>query len=854
MAKGTPMNFIHLLEKMSEPLGFGLRGGGGGNGDALTYFYYKDQSMMNQMLNSESMRRTVQMMQRRMTQVKEEGKINIDMVAMEMPKEMPNLRLISELCPKSSNFCYFQPKHRQAFVILKTIFESQRNPDEVFTMAGACRDSPMINSQLFVYALCSCLVTRRDTKHIPIPNHFEVMPDCYCTTDVVRQATKMASMPEMPNGSPENKMPILVDQNFVGRGTDPEHRLWYFREDILVNSHHFHWHIVFPICSPKVEGQPGYRDRRGELFYYMHHGMIARYDAERLCNNLPRARMFDFNSLMLEEGYFGKLSSENSGMQWGTRQAFTKLTNVQTIVGDGPLGIRVEELTRWRDRILESIDIGYYIKQEGNGTEKRVKLTGFNGIDVLGDIVESAESLTPHPQYYGRIGFHNMGHVLIAGSHDPSGKHREGLGVMGDVSTAMRDPAFYRWHKYLDHIFDLYKQTLPEYELDKGDFPLVWKGVEVVPQSFYVKAEDSPDKNMLRTFWNTKEVDLSRGLDFRRTGMAAMKKSPVVGMFTHLDHPRFDYYLKIANKTGKPTAATIRIFMAPREDENGDKFGLDEQRKLFFEMDKVSKQLQPGENEIRISSAESSVTLRDDNGSTFEKLERLFRNAKNQQDVVEEGQCNCGWPQHLLLPRGSPGGTPYDLFVIVTDGSQDKVPNLDRKNGCNSALSFCGILNEKYPDARPMGYPFDRNPYKREVMQPLDIADPCAAASMQVPVGSIEDYVSNIKNSAVVQVSIRHDRMMMKKEADMGQQVITPDGNCVTLGDYYGTSQRPGRQPLPTQNTNTGSQRPQRPNVRPWPQSPPSGRNQWQGVGGGARKGRDYDPDEGWEYLNGDHY
>ena len=30
--------------------------------------------------------------------------------------------------------------------------------------------------------------------------------------------------------------------------------------------------------------------------------------------------------------------------------------------------------------------------------------------------------------------------------------------------------------------------------------------------------------------------------------------------------------------------------------------------------------------------------------------------------------------------------------------------------GCNDAASFCGLRDRKYPDARPMGYPFDRRP------------------------------------------------------------------------------------------------------------------------------------------------
>lgn len=38
--------------------------------------------------------------------------------------------------------------------------------------------------------------------------------------------------------------------------------------------------------------------------------------------------------------------------------------------------------------------------------------------------------------------------------------------------------------------------------------------------------------------------------------------------------------------------------------------------------------------------------------------------------------CNCGWPDHMLIPQGSPHGLPYDLFVMVSDFKQDAV-NVD---------------------------------------------------------------------------------------------------------------------------------------------------------------------------------
>lgn len=52
---------------------------------------------------------------------------------------------------------------------------------------------------------------------------------------------------------------------------------------------------------------------------------------------------------------------------------------------------------------------------------------------------------------------------MISFAHDPDYRHLEDFGVMGDVTTAMRDPIFYRWHAFIDSIFSKYKATLPSY-------------------------------------------------------------------------------------------------------------------------------------------------------------------------------------------------------------------------------------------------------------------------------------------------------------------------------------------------------------------------------------------------------
>ena len=74
----------------------------------------------------------------------------------------------------------------------------------------------------------------------------------------------------------------------------------WFREDPLSNEHHEHWHWVYP--RRPQNGVP-VRERHGELFYYMHEQMLARYDVERVAAGLSRVAPFQDYDEQIGEGY-----------------------------------------------------------------------------------------------------------------------------------------------------------------------------------------------------------------------------------------------------------------------------------------------------------------------------------------------------------------------------------------------------------------------------------------------------------------------------------------------------------------------------------------------------------------------
>jgi hypothetical protein len=188
-----------------------------------------------------------------------------------------------------------------------------------------------------------------------------------------------------------------------------EHKLWYFREDPGVNLHHWHWHLVYPFESQRNRAIVD-KDRRGELFYYMHQQMVARYDFERFCNRMPKTQPYGDLRQPIVEGYFPKLDSLVASRSWPGRITGLALRDVDR--KSDQLTIRISEMERWRDEFIRTARQGFYMDERGN----RIQLNESTGIDILGNMMESS-ILSPNRSLYGDL--HNYGHLIFSYSHDP---------------------------------------------------------------------------------------------------------------------------------------------------------------------------------------------------------------------------------------------------------------------------------------------------------------------------------------------------------------------------------------------------------------------------------------------------
>uniref|UniRef100_A0A1A9WK12 tyrosinase n=1 Tax=Glossina brevipalpis TaxID=37001 RepID=A0A1A9WK12_9MUSC len=586
---------------------------------------------------------------------------------------LPDLRVPLSL-GRNEQFSLFIPRHRQIAGRLIDIFMGMQSIDDLQSVAVYSHDR--MNPYLFNYSLSVALLHRPDTRSLNLPSFAQHFPDKFVDSKVFRQMREEATV--VSEGS---RMPVAVPRDYTASDLNAEHRLWYFREDLGINLHHWHWHLVYP--GEATDRRIVAKDRRGELFYYMHKQSVSRYNLERFSNNLPRVVRYNDFRKPIAEGYFPKMDSLVASRSWAPRFDNTRLRDLRRT--SDQITMDVADLERWRDRILEAIHMGYVMDESGN----RLELDERRGIDILGNIMESS-ILSPNRSLYGD--FHNMAHLLIAYAHDPDHRHLESFGVMGDAATAMRDPVFYRWHAYVDDIFQQHKIRLPAYTLTQlGYEGILISGVQVTA--------DVGQPNTLTTFWQQSDVDLSRGMDF-------VPRGNVFARFTHLQHTPFTYTINVNNLGAVQRFGTVRIFLGPKMDERGQPMLLRDQRDLMIELDKFVVSLNPGMNTIRRRSTESSVTI---------PFERTFRNLDENRPAagtareLEFNFCGCGWPQHMLIPKGLPEGLQCELFVMISNYTDDRIDQ-DLVGNCSDASSYCGVRDRLYPDRRSMGYPFDRLP------------------------------------------------------------------------------------------------------------------------------------------------
>nr|QCC26464.1 hemocyanin subunit type 1 [Pogonognathellus sp. AD-2013] len=588
-------------------------------------------------------------------------------VVQEFVKEYKNGRML----PRGEIFNLFEEEHRREMINIFEVLFFAKDWDTFHHVACYLRDR--VNEGQFIYALTVAVLHKPETRGIRLPPAYETYPHLFVTAKVINEAYAAKMRQE----------PAIIRMNFTGTSRNPEQRVAYFGEDVGMNAHHSVWHKDHPFWwKDAVYGAD--IDRKGELFWYMHHQLTARFNAERLSNWLTEVQPLQWNKPIVDG--FAPQTTYRKGGEFPARPDNFRFQDLKNI--------RVADLEAYEERIREAISSGFVKTVEG----ELVSLNNTKGIDILGAIIEASVN-SKNPNYYGSI--HNLAHIMLSRVTDPQGKFGMPPGCMENFETATRDPAFFRLHKYIDTLFKEHKQYLNPYTREELDV----EGVDIKS----VEVDD------LVTYFEEFDVDLLNALD----DTEGLPDVEIKARVQRLNHQPFAFKIHVDSAAEK--TVTVRLFIVPKKDWYEREIPIEENRWNVIELDKFTAKLTAGDNTILRKSSESSVSIPDhiSTRALRKKVEAALAGTETLQ--VDKDLRHCGIPDRMLLPKGRENGMKYTLYVVLSDWAEDKVNDLPHNYEYGGSLSYCGAANNKYPDAKPMGFPFDRRITDRKTFQVTNI-------------------------------------------------------------------------------------------------------------------------------------
>nr|QCC26459.1 hexamerin 3 precursor [Lepidocampa weberi] len=583
-----------------------------------------------------------------------------------------------KILPKHEVFSIFEKKQMQEARDLFELLYFSKNWETFYQTAAWARHH--YNHGVFVYAFTTAVLhvpyQQVDLRGIELPKLYEILPNLYVPGKVVKKGYEAQYMQE-------DITMIPIERAHTRHTTvkDPQAFLDYFTEDMTLNQQYSIWHKSFPFWwNPERFSHDN--NRQGELFMYLQHQILNRYHLERSAHRMPHVKALEGHH-EIKQGYAPKMVYTN-GVFMPNRPDFVKEKEYEHS--------KYVEAKDWEYRVKAAIDLGYVVTEDN----QKVSLNSTEGMDILGRIIQGSNYQFKR-EYYGHL--NTWAHKYYGQIQDPLYKYENVPSALQHFETAIRDPLFYRIQKTLNVLYKKYKDNLKPYTKEQLSFP----GVEV--QAVKVVGESrSSTPNTLITHFEEHQVDLSN--------VQNKEDTKVKGIVSRLRHEPFQYAITLNSKVTKP--AFVRIYLAPKYDYLGNKYDINQKRWYAVEMDKFVVDLKQGQNVIRRGSMESSIVKKETETfrQLYQKVEEAIKNGEKYSE--QKTVSNCGWPLHLLLPKGTKEGQKYTLYVVVTDYQEDRVPNTKIPT-YQTPHSLCGLHHDTmYPDNKPMGYPFDRHIVSKE--------------------------------------------------------------------------------------------------------------------------------------------
>ncbi|EDW00666.1 GH21006 [Drosophila grimshawi] len=548
-----------------------------------------------------------------------------------------------------------------------------------------------VNTQLFVYAFTIACLHRADLQGIVMPAHYEIHPWSYFDGQTLEMAEhyKMHGFHHVKQLN--NVYNVVMKSNYTNYYGDLnyDHALSYFLEDIGMNSFYYYFNLDYPFWTKGDEQHKLNKDRRGEMYLYVHWQLLARFYMERLSNDMGEVPTFNMYE-PVESGFYSGLRGYN-GIPYPSRPNdynFYTAENVEY----------VHMVETYTQRIMDWVH---------KNTEHDL-----DAINKLGNMIQgNVDSIDT--QFYGSL---DKWYRYIVNEGRPFGKYHETYpGTFMHYDTSMRDSMFFEVYKRILTQYWNMMDTYPEYtKVDYG-----FDGVKIdnvhMPESLttyfeYFDADISNAVNVEPTYEHPSDVLYSFGRNSHYNGSGYVIKARQ----HRLNHKPFEFTLDV--NSDKAQSAVVKVFIGPKYDEYGHVIPLEHNYQNFFELEHFKVQLAAGVNHIKRASGDFSFWVND--RTTYFELYHKLMDATNSdyKFKLDQSEAHCGVPNRMMLPKGKKGGQVYQFFYMVYPFHESSV---QQYTGYDPIVS-CGIGHgSRYVDALPFGFPFNR-PVKRDYYFDVD--------------------------------------------------------------------------------------------------------------------------------------
>ncbi|CAH0720330.1 unnamed protein product, partial [Brenthis ino] len=570
----------------------------------------------------------------------------------------------SGFMPKNVPFSIFYERQREEAVALFHIFYYAKDFESFYNSAAWARVH--VNEGQFLYAYYIALIHRTDTKGVVVPAPYEIYPELFVNSNVWHKIfrIKMQNGIFTPDFGAEDGIVLENDRYVVYSNysdyssySGDEYRISYFVEDIGLNAYYYYFHSYFPFW---MDGDlyPTMKERRGEVYYYFYQQLLARYYLERLSNGLGEIPDFSWWH-PIKTGY-----SPYVNYYW----SFVQRPSSYQI----PVAKKYEELQlldTYEKTFIQYLEQGHF-----KAFNQDVDLRNSKSVNFVGNFWQA------NADWHGKVArkdnhnsYEATARRVLSAAPEPVDKYTFVPSALDFYQSSLRDPIFYQMYSKILKYFIEYKKFLTPYNQDL----LHYVGVKI----------NDVKVSKLVTYFDYYDFDVSNNVFFTKDELKSGQYPWYVVRQPRLNHKLFTVTVDV--KSDVEGDAVLKMFVGPKYDSKGYPISLEDNWQNFVELDWSVQKLVKGQNKIeRVSNEfffykEDSVPVRD-------ILKQLPEGKVPTDMSIESG----AMPKRLLLPKGTKGGFPYQLYVIV-------YPYVPIEKKFESIKTFVS-------DNKPFGYPFDR--------------------------------------------------------------------------------------------------------------------------------------------------